>query len=201
MKKSILLFGLSLMLFACSEDEAAPVNPANEPEATVGNKVLLLKVDALTNVFEGGKELEFPEADSFTIDYDYVSPGDFGGITLNYAEVNMPIFDGTIHWMGLGERSYPALLDAPDAFATVEEAVEMPALTDFEFADYVEEGEGFTGEEMSDIQSLWNSIDNLEQVKDYRLSNPNAKIHLFLYTPSVGVGNPAEWDWYVILKN
>ena len=200
MKKTILLFGLSMMLFSCAEDDAATVAAPN-PEAVTGNKVLLLKVDALTNAFEGGKELEYPEADGFTIDYDYLSPSDFGGIRLSYSEVNLPIFDGTIHWMGLGQRNYPESLDGADAFVTVEEPAALPASTDFEFGEYVEEAEGFVGEEMADVQSLWNSIDNLAQVKAYRQSNPGAKIHLFLYTPSVGVGNPTEWDWYVIIKN
>ena len=52
-----------------------------------------------------------------------------------------------------------------------------------------------------DYQAIWSNIDNLVQVQAYRQSNPNAKVNLFLYTPSVGVGNPAEWDWYVILNN
>ena len=52
-----------------------------------------------------------------------------------------------------------------------------------------------------DHQSIWAAIDNLETVKNYRESNPEVKISLFLYTPSVGIGNPEEWDWFVILKN
>ena len=44
------------------------------------NKVVLLKVDFLTNIFEGGKELEFSPSSSFTISSTYLSPGDFGNI-------------------------------------------------------------------------------------------------------------------------
>ena len=52
-----------------------------------------------------------------------------------------------------------------------------------------------------DYSSIWNSISNLEIVNNYLNTNPNGKINLFLYTPSVGIGNPADWDWYIILKN
>lgn len=200
MKKTILLFGLSAMLFAgCSEDDASPVQ---NTEPASDNKVLLLKVDLLTNAFEGGKELVFPEANGFTIASDYVPPGDFGSLKLTYEEVNQPIFDGTITWMGLGERSYPENLDAPETFAEMEEAIEMPAITDFEYVDYIDEGEEVVVDpEFANVQSVWGAIDNLEVVKAYRQSNPDAKVKFFLYTPSVGIGDPVDWDWYIILKN
>lgn len=200
MKKTILLFGLSAILFAsCAEDDAAPVSNNNNNEINTENKVLMLKVDLLTHQFEGGKELVFPEVDGFTITTDYVSPGDFGSIGLNYGEVNQPIFDGTIIWMGLGERSYPENLDAPETFSTTEFGAEMPELSDFELVDYTE-GEG-AADQWVDHQSIWAAIDNLQQVQAYRQSNPDAKVHLFLYTPSVGIGDEADWDWYVILKD
>lgn len=197
MKKTILPFVFAAMLFiSCSEDDASPVQ---NTEPAIENKVLMLKVDLLTHQFEGGKELVFPEAETFTITTDYVSPGDFGSIKLNYEEVNQPIFDGTIIWMGLGVRSYPEILDAPETFSTIEEAVEMPDMSQFRLVTYIEDG-GFE-EPWADHDLIWAAIDNLQQVQAYRQSNPNAKVHLFLYTPSVGVGDPADWDWYVILKN
>jgi hypothetical protein len=198
MKKIILLLSLSTMLFAsCAEDDAAPVS--NNNEANIENKVLMLKVDLQTHQFEGGKELVFPEAEGFTITTDYVSPGDFGSIKLNYAEVEQPIFDGTITWMGLGERSYPENIDPADSFTVIEDGVAMPELSDFELVDY---GEGAgVADQWVDHQSIWAAIDNLQQVQAYRQSNPDAKVHLFLYTPSVGIGDPADWDWYVILKD
>lgn len=197
MKKIILLFGLSAVLFtACSEDASTPMENENPPVSD--NKVLMLKVDFQSYAFEGGKELTFPEADTFTITSDYVAPGDFGSIKLNYEEVNQPLFDGTIHWMGLGERSYPETLAAPQTFNETDEAAEMPALEDFEIVSYGDEG---YFEFYIDHQSLWASFDQLELVKEYRENNPNAKVQVFLYTPSVGVGDPADWDWYVMLKN
>ena len=192
MKNLILLLGLSLSFIACSDD--SDNNLQNQTE----NKVLLLKVDLETNVFEGGKELIFSASDNFTITTDYNSPGDFGDITLMYEEANANIFAGTIVWAGSGAMTYPEMLNATASFATVAQPVAMPATEDFKLVEYDEFN--YYPEEI-DYNAIWDAIDNLQVVKEYRLANPDAKVNLFLYTPSVGVGNPAEWDWYVILKN
>jgi len=204
MKKTFLLLGLSAMLFvSCSEDDAAPLNNQNPTQnlPVSENNVLMLKVDFLTYEFEGGKELTFPEAETFTITSDYEEPGDFGSIKLNYEEVNQPIFDGTIVWMGLGERSFPETIAASETFETLENAVAMPELSSFALVNYHQGNYDHVMDHYWDEQALWDAIDNLEQVKEYRASNPDAKVNVFLYTPSVGVGNPAEWDWYIYLKN
>jgi hypothetical protein len=209
MKKIILLSFLALCAISCSEDSVtspvAPENPSAQnppqeenPEASIENKVLLLKVDYETNAFEGGVELVFPEADTFTISADYNAPGDFGDITLNYEEVGQPLFMGSIIWMGTGFMVYPCAITEPNGFETQNNAVPMPPVSQFEKVMYDEHA---FYPAVIDYQTIWSNIDNLVQVQAYRQSNPNAKINLFLYTPSVGVGNPAEWDWYVILKN
>ena len=102
--------------------------------------------------------------------------------------------------MGLGEMSYPETIDSAESFVTLDEALEMPELADFYEVVPGESEEGLQSMD-PDHQAIWAAIDNLEAVKNYRESNPEAKISLFLYTPSVGIGNPEEWDWFVILKN
>jgi len=211
MKNALLLLGLCMAFASCSEDENQPLdntnpvtteNPENPANPGGGdNNVLLLQVDATTYAFEGGKELTFDAASTFTIATDYVSPGDFGSVKLRYDELDATIFDGTITWMGFGERSYPETIDAAESFTTLDEALAMPELSQFYEVELGEsEGEGLQSMD-PDLQALWGAIDNLEAVKDYREINPDAKIGLFLYTPSVGIGNPEEWDWFVILKN
>jgi hypothetical protein len=64
MKKLLYLFFITILLMSCSKTE----------NVDGLNKVLLLKVDYLTNAFEGGKELTFPQSTSaFTITTDYKS--------------------------------------------------------------------------------------------------------------------------------
>jgi hypothetical protein len=210
MKNKILLLGLGMLLFSCTGE--GDDQPANEPDPVFGNpqnpanpqggdnNVLLLKVDAVTGAFEGGKQLTFNAAPTFTIATDYVEPGDFGSIRLLYSELDVTFFDVSIHWNGLGQMNYPESLDSAGSFLTINEEVPMPELSEFHKVGLTDGSQGLQSME-PDHEALWDAIDNLELVKHYRQVNPEAKIQLFLYTPSVGIGNPEEWDWFVILKN
>lgn len=189
MKKVLFLVLISFTLSCDKEDEFEIPNEAN--------KVVLLKVDYLTNAFEGGKELEFPASTDFTISTTYNNPSDFGDVQLYYSEVNEKIFDGTIVWMGTGEATYPTAIDLPYTFP-LGNNLPLPNTGMFEKVMY---DQFAIYPDSIDYSGIWNSIHNLEVVSDYQNSNPNGKINLFLYTPSVGIGNPADWDWYVILKN
>ncbi|SCY50428.1 hypothetical protein [Flavobacterium caeni] len=203
--KTPFLFLLGLMALAgCSADdttsaealqttEARPANPKNN---TVANQVLMLQVDFETHVFEGGKKLFYQSAETFAIASDYDPPGDFGGVTLRYAETNEMLFAGTIIWMGTGQMTFPAGLNPAGSFATIASPVPMP--TSIETVQYTQFA--YYPEPMP-YQAIWNAVDHLQVVAQFRASNPNGTVHVFLYTPSVGVGNPAEWDYFVMLKN
>lgn len=191
MKKGLLFLLLIGIFFSCDK------NDGNENQETK-NTIVLLKVDFLTSVFEGGKELEFSSSSDFTISSNYKAPGDFGDVQLFYDEFNEKLFEGTIIWMGLGERSYPEVIDLPVSFSILTDSLPLPEIDMFENVMYSENAYYPDTIQYSDI---WKAISNLEIVLNYRNSNPNEKINLFLYTPSVGIGNPADWNWYVILKN
>ncbi|MGH1384148.1 hypothetical protein [Kordia sp.] len=190
MKKIIFILLITLITSCNTDDEFTTQNEAN--------KVVLLKVDYLTNEFEGGKELEFQAAENFTITSNYVSPADIGGIQLFYSELDQKIFQGTIIWSGTGARSYPESLNQPNDFATIDQNLELPNADVFEpvlydqFAYYPDP---------IDYAGIWNAISSLEVVKRYRDSNPQGKIHLFLYTPSVALGSGPVMDWYIYIKN
>lgn len=206
--KIIFLVSAVLLLLGCSTDQGNTLEIPGQPENRqaqnspqhfpYANKIVLLKVDFLTHNFEGGKELVFKGAQNFTIASIYQSPGDFGGISLKYAELNETFFEGTIHWMGLGQMQYPEQLDSADAFQTIGNTVPMPnaallaTVAYDEFAYYPDP---------MPCAEIWNAIENLQVVAQYRGSNPNGMVNIFLYTPSVGVGNPEDWDYFVILKN
>lgn len=191
MRTKILTFtALILSLISCSND-----NDETSNSTTNSNNVLLLKVDYNTNLFEGGKELTFANTTSnMTITNQYVSPGDFGSIKLIYQELNETLFDGTIVWAGLGQMNYPQNLLHENQFDRVETA------------DYVTPISGFENvfnpnNSTYNYNEIWTSVQSLVKVRQYLNSNPNATVKLFLYTPSVGIGNPSEWDWIIIMKN
>lgn len=191
MYKKLLYLILVGILVSCSND-----NNQNEPVKT--NKVVLLKIDFVTTAFEGGKEIEFAPSPNFTISTTYQEPGDFGGVQLFYDELNEMIFDGTIIWNGLGDVSYPSPFIQPEDFTTISNPITMPSVNMFENVMY---HVAAYYPDTINYSDLWNAINNLEIVSNYLDTNPDQNINLFLYTPSVGVGNPEEWDWYVIIKN
>lgn len=195
MKNKILLMGLCLLMLSCSDETTNSVDKVKE------NKVLLLKVDLLTSAFEGGKEFTFEDAPAFTIAAEYASPGDFGSIRLKYKEVNAPLFEGSIHWSGLGEMTYPQI-DAPSSFSSSEILVRLPDENLREIVEYTDAPMPFDQWPYApDYEALWGAVNTLHIVRDYRAANPDSKVSFFLYTPSVGAGDPADWDWFIILKN
>jgi hypothetical protein len=184
--KNIAILVSILLLFGCSKD-----NDSKQP-----NGILLLKVDYMTSVFEGGKELsistKISSSDTIPISVDYRPPGDFGSIALYYQPTNDMIFSGTIIWVGTGQISYPSEFDSPDKFSKLGYNIEQPDITRYQTIYYS------LSNQPIEYTNIWNAISNLEIVNDY-LSG-GKRIGLFLYTPSVGVGDPNEWDWFVILN-
>jgi hypothetical protein len=190
MERSIPLIALLTLFLSCSKVDLKKIQ-----ESQTENKVLMLKVDYTTNKFEGGKEFTFKNSSqSFTIDTEYRAPGDFGSIKLVYRELDEPLFDGSIIWMGLGKMTFPSDLKPASAVNSV--------LT----ADVIYPANGFENvfnlhNETYDYSIVWMPIQHLVKVREYLKSNPNQKVKIFLYTPSVGVGNPADWDWIIYMKN
>lgn len=191
MKAKILYLFLLGILFACNSED---INMDANLGTNAPNQVLLLKVDYTTNTFEGGTIFGFPQkSDNFTIENKYVEPGDFGNVKLIYKEPNQTLFEGTIHWMGLGKMTFPEKLE--------------PA-KDFEIdpsKNYILPKNGFEDIFNPDKRELnyekpWNSIQGLEKVREFLATNPNQKAKLFLYTPSVGEGDPKDWYWIIYLR-
>jgi len=196
MKKYFILL-LLVLVFSCNKkQEATPVNtnPALQPPLP-SSKILLLKVDYLTHAFEGGKVLNLSQAivtsDSIPVKVQYQPPGDFGDITLSHKLTGDSLFYGGIIWMGKGVMTFPAQLDSSATFVQLGNPVGQPSASRFQLI--------FNQSPAPNISSLWSSINKLKTVKEYLIFNK--KIGLFCYTPSVGMGNPADWDWFIFLSN
>jgi len=188
-----------LVFISCSKekpivaDDDVTINSSIPVDST--NKVLVLKLKYLNFEFVGGYELEFPDTTSFTVSRNYYPPGDFGSINIFYNEFNSPLFDGTIHWMGLGHQTFPESIINAQEFFSLSSAYPMP--NDSLFNDLSVSTSLFANTR----NDIWNAIDNLLVTFKYRKSNPNSVINILKYTPSVSIGNPADWYWIVILKN
>ncbi|MCK9163602.1 MAG: hypothetical protein M0O93_04565 [Bacteroidales bacterium] len=194
MKQINLIFKpIAILIVVCLSSLLFSSCERNEEYAD--SKLLMLKVDYLSNEFEGGTETVYSVPNhSFTITTQYNAPGDFGNIKLIYQEVNKTIFDGSIIWMGRGEISIPQNILPADQFQHV-------LTNDIVFPSAGYENVFNPNETEYDYSQIWASVQGLVKVREYLESNPNATIKLFLYTPSVGMGNPEDWDWIIFIKN
>lgn len=192
MKTKILFLSLLGILFACN---SADMNTDFETdlETDAPNQVLLLKVDYTTNTFEGGTILGFDKkTDDFTVENQHVAPSDFGSVKLIYKELNQPLFEGTIIWMGRGKMTFPETLEPASAFKRV-------MTSDFYRAGGFENV--FNPDNMElDYEKPWISVQGLVKTREFLAANPTQKAKLFLYTPSVGAGDPKDWYWVIYLK-
>lgn len=186
------------MVSCTKNNNAIPSNTSTN--ATVlppQNKLLTLKIDYLTNTFEGALETIYSNpTSSFTISKQYKTPGDFGYINFFYQEFNQLIFDGEIIWMEKGNLIYPTSFIAPSQFSITTSPSSVTPSAGFENLDNT----GYAGNNVN-FYAMWGAIQNLALVRSYLNSNPTCTVKYFLYTPSVGVGNPADWDWIVFIKN
>lgn len=187
MKNNLLFAVLFLISLSACKKEPVVVNTKE--------KVALLKIDYLTTTFEGGTEWTFDKQHpTFTIRSTYKAPGDFGNLVLHYQEENAKIFDGGIIWMGKGALKHPTSIRNATTFPVTTGTIQQP---NFKEIQYMRGGLNYPP---TLTNSLWQAIKNLQLVEEYLTNNPTGKLHFFLYTPSVGVGNPADWDWIVYLK-
>ena len=190
MKKLAVLF-LFFILASCSDD--ADDNVIQNPN----RELTILKVDFLTHTFEGGNSFEFNNiamTNTLPIEEIYVAPSDFGNYTLKYTPTNEVIFDGPIAWMG-GSYDLPLDFDSSDyETTTLNPSINLDEIEYFMPTADILAGEGYTN---FDYASVWNSIKNLQVTND--CLNNNGKIGFVLYTPGLGLFQPENAYWLVIL--
>jgi hypothetical protein len=196
MQKLIIVYSIAacLLLGSCKKHEddhhehGGPVN--------YGVSLALLRVDYQTHQFEGCKMLHFNAFDynpqNVPVQMLYIPPGDFGNITLLHAPTGDTIFDGSIVWNGMGSMKFPAALDA--VVSVTPTAEPAPDSNNVQIIS----PDSFVNKADYHIPEVWTPISKLDVTKAF-MSTGYKKVALFLYTPSVGVGNPADWDYYWLL--
>lgn len=154
--------------------------------------ILMLQVDYSTSTFEGGFEFEYDQSTK-PFDYliDYRQPDDFGSVKVFHVGLEDLLFEGSIVWAGIGERIEPEILVEANNFGISQDELNPELITGFE--------EIFNpGDQDFEVEPAWNSLADLQIVQDYLAENQQ-EIHYFLYQPSVGPGNPEDWDWIFFL--
>lgn len=190
MKKIAFLF-LLIIISSCSDDSDDNVIQNQNRELTI------LKVDFLTHTFEGGNSFEFNNiamTNTLPIEEIYVAPSDFGNYTLKYTPTNEVIFNGPIAWMG-GSYDLPLDYNSSDfETTTLNPSINLDEIEYFLPTIDILADEGYTN---FDFTSVWNSIKTLRVTND--CLNNNGKIGFVLYTPGLGLFQPENAYWLVIL--
>jgi hypothetical protein len=157
-------------------------------------KILMLTVDYMTNTFQGGTEFVFSNnSDTFTIITQYSETPVWGYLKLFYREINELLFHGTTIYLGCcGQMMFPDDLLAPTQFQLVNTNDTILPQNGFEtvFNDY-----GHTY-----YARVWGAVQYLIKVREYLQSNPNQKVKISLYTPSLGSVDYNVAYWIIYLK-
>ena len=187
------LLGLSAC-FSLDKDSGMPeivVCPASS------NLIFAFTVDYTTSDLLGSYVVELPPGfDSLEWACKYNSPGDFGDVCWYDKGTGTELFAGTIIWMGKGKRTFPEEITPPSSSVKLEIKTEMPKFIPIYHDEYDEQNKDILYKDV-DYEAIWASLEHLQNVSWLRPSDP---AYIYLYRPSVGVGDPKDWYWVIFLK-
>lgn len=167
-------------------------------EADLHKHILISKVDYLTFQYKGFYALNVTDKldDGLEIPFlaDYRPPGDFGSIKLYYRNTDNLLFDGTIIWAGCGSLLFP---DSFRAGLPMSAGLPYPGQSRIAFIN--EEGSYVTVTDEAELQHIWQSVSHQKEFQ-YYYGHSSKKVAVYLYTPSVGVGNPADASYFVFTE-
>ena len=160
--------------------------------------ILISKVDYLTFRYKGFYALNVTNklntGNEIPFVADYRSPGDFGYIKLYYRNTNNLLMDGTIIWSGCGELNFPESFRAGQRLSNV-----LPYPGQSRIAFINQEGHYTTVSDDTELQRIWHTLSRQKEFRHY-FGRTSKKIAVYLYTPSVGVGNPADAYYLVFTE-
>ena len=170
------------------------------PEEDLHKNILISKVDYLTfrprgfyamnvqNPVSSGNEIPFVA--------QYQAPGDFGWFKLFYQTTDNLLAHGSIVWMGCGELEFPESFRAGQKLSN---GLPYPGQTKIAFIN--DEGQYCTVSAAQEVglQRIWQTLSKQEEFQHY-YNNTHKKVAVYLYTPSMGLGDPADWYYLVFTE-
>ena len=162
--------------------------------------ILLMRVDYLTYNYLGYTTFNIRDkisGDTIPFFSVYRAPTDFGYQKLYYRTVDSAnmLFYGDIIWMGCGMMQYPQ----PSSFVTgPANYLNLPYPGQSRISHYNGTRHTTVTDE-TNLRNIWNTI-SIQSEFQYFYSRTTKKVAVYLYTPSVGVGNPADWYYLVFVE-
>ena len=171
---------------------------ADLKESDLKKDILISKVDYLTFRYRGFYALNVSDKLNSGTEIPFIAEynpaGDFGDIKLYYRNKNNLLMSGTIIWMGCGKLDFPASFRAGEPF---NKAMPYPGQEHFAFIN--EQGQYTVVTDEADLQHVWQSV-SLQQEFQYYYANSSKKVAVYLYRPSIGMGNPADAYYLVFTE-
>ncbi len=160
--------------------------------------ILISKVDYLTFRYKGFYALKVTDklnkGDEIPFVSDYHAPSDFGYIKLYYRNTDNLLMDGSIVWSGCGALTFP---DHFRAGLPMDAGLPYPGQSRFAYINDGGHYETVTDEE--ELKYIWKSVSKQKEFQHY-YANSSKKVAVYLYTPSVGVGDPADAYYLVFTE-
>ena len=160
--------------------------------------ILISKVDYLTFRYKGFYALnvtnKLNSGNEIPFVSQYQAPGDFGYIKLFYRNTDNLLMDGSIIWSGCGELNFP---DNFRAGLPMDNGLPYPGQSRIAFIN--DGGNYVTVTNERELQYIWQSVSRQKEFQHY-YGNSSKKVAVYLYTPSVGVGDPADAYYLVFTE-
>lgn len=180
-----------------------PVDEFTESDleaADLQKNILISKVDYLTfrprgfyamnvqNPVSSGNEIPFVA--------QYQEPGDFGWFKLFYQTTDNLLAYGSIIWSGCGQLEFPEFFKAGQKLNS---GLPYPGQSKIAFINNGGHYCTVNAEHEVELQRIWQTLSKQEEFQHY-YGNSHKKVAVYLYTPSVGIGNPADWYYLVFTE-
>ena len=169
-------------------------------EADLHKTILISKVDYLTfrprgfyamnvqNPVSSGNEIPFVA--------QYQAPCDFGWFKLFYQNTDNLLAYGSIVWMGCGQLAFPESFRAGQKLSS---GLPYPGQSKIAFINNGGHYCTVNANQEIDLQRIWQTLSKQVEFQHY-YNNSSKKVAVYLYTPSVGVGDPADWYYLVFTE-
>ena len=162
--------------------------------------ILISKVDYLTFQYKGFYALNVTDKLNIGNEIPFVSecqsPSDLGYVKLFYRNTNNLLMYGTIVWSGCGELNFPESFRAGQRLSS---GLPYPGQGHIAFIN--SSGRYTTVTDETDLQRIWQSISCQKEFQHYYYSKPcHKRVAVYLYTPSVGIGDPADAYYLVFTE-
>jgi len=184
------------------------VPTVNLTEEYLEKDILIAKVDYMTFEYGGFYSMNVTnkqnEGNEIPFLADYMSPGDFGYIKLYYRDQSNLLMDGSIIWAGCGELNFPETFVKGNSSNTYVPEYTMKRGLSFpsDRISYIDADGSYVqdvDESDNDLGYIWQTLSAQEEFMSY-YEQTSKKVAVYLYQPSVGVGDPYEWYYMVFVE-